>query len=466
MGTAQHEKIADRLLQAREAQGLIWSITARLVFYAVVLMASHLLVTQAEAFVFMITLVTVVGGASIYSLVLARRQQHLRFVGCTGLGFDLLFLGLLPFNWYLLVGGGDLPRSFMFEQRLEIASLVLIAINTLALRPLYPAIMTGASIVWNLAIFGFALRDPRVLLTEDPVQSISGDQVSLREIVVPVVAIALVGFFLTFLARAARRTVHDVVALEAENLRIVKEQAQLVMDVKMAGLANLVAGVAHEINTPLGVTMSSVGTLEACASKIEDSLGKNRDLRRVLDVQKENTGIIRKAGRRIEKVVQSLKNFSRLDEAEVQKADVRAGLDSTLALILPETKGNAEVVKEYEEVPPIHCRPKELNQVFMTIITNAFEAMGGEGTLRVRVAADNGRVMVQIADTGKGIVAEQLASLFDIGFGTKKGRVGMGLGLPTGKNIIDRHGGSLSVESDVGRGTTFRISLPVQGPSR
>jgi len=212
--------------------------------------------------------------------------------------------------------------------------------------------------------------------------------------------------------------------------------------------------------------MSSVGTLEACTSKIEKALEDKRQVGRVLDVQKENTGIIRKAGQRIAGVVQSLKNFSRLDEAELQKADVRAGLDSTLALILPETKGNAEVVKEYEEVPAILGRPKELNQVFMTIITNAFEAMGGEGTLRVHVAADDGRVTVEIADTGKGIVPEQLASLFDIGFGTKKGRVGMGLGLPTGKNIIDRQGGSLSVESDVGRGTTFRISLPVQGPSR
>lgn len=460
-----HEKIAERLLRAREAQGLIWSITARLVFYAVVLLASHLFVTH-RALTFLIVFVTGVVAASIYSLVLARRRQHLGMVGYAGLGFDLLFLGIIPFNWYLLVGGPDLPRSFLFEQRLEIISLVLIAINTLALRPLYPAVMTGASIVVNLAVIAFALHDPRVMLTEDLIGSMSGEQVGVREIVLPILAIALVGFFLTFLARAARRTVHDVVGLEAENLRMVKEQARLLMDVKMASLANMVAGVAHEINSPLGVTMSSVGTLENCTSKIEESVGENRSVLRVLGVQKENTGIIRKAGQRIAGVVESLKNFARLDEAEVQRTDIRAGLDSALSLILPETKGDTEVVKEYEDVPPILCRPKELNQVFMTILTNAFEAMEGAGTLRVCVGAGEGRVTVRIEDTGKGIPPDQLESLFDIGFGSSKGRVGMGLGLPAGKNIIERHGGTITVESEAGKGTTFVISLPVRGPSR
>jgi signal transduction histidine kinase len=414
----------------------------------------------------MTALLAVMGGASIYGLVLARRRRHLWLVGVAGLGFDLLFLGVLPYGWHLAFGAADLPRSYLLEQRLEIASLFLIVINTLALRPLYPAVMAVASIVWNLALFGFVLRDPRLALTADTVRGFLPEQVSAREIVLPVVAIALTGCFLTFLARSARRAVRELAALEARNLRIVREQAQLVMDVKMAGLANMVAGVAHEINTPLGVTMSSVGTLESCAYRMEDALGENRELRPVLEVHKENTGTIRKAGQRIAGVVQSLKNFARLDEAEVQKADVRTGLDSTLALILPETKGNAEVVKEYEDIPLILCRPKELNQVFMTVITNAFQAMDGKGALRVQVGANRERVTIRIADTGKGIPAEDMHSLFDIQFATRKGRVAMGLGLPTAKSIVDRHGGTISVESQVGRGTTFLISLPVHGSSR
>ena len=106
------------------------------------------------------------------------------------------------------------------------------------------------------------------------------------------------------------------------------------------------------------------------------------------------------------------------------------------------------------------CRPKELNQVFMTILMNAFQAMEGEGLLRVRVARDDGRVMVKIADSGKGIPSTQLDGLFDIGFETKKSRIGMGLGLPTAKNIIARHGGSIHVRNLEPRGVEFVIELP------
>ncbi len=356
VGTAPHEKTAEQLLRAREAQGLVWSISARLAFYAVLIVVSHVLPTRAV--VFIVALCLVGGSGSIYSLVLARRQVHLRFVGLAGVGLDLLFLGLLPINWYLVFGESDLPRSFLLETHLEVASLLFIAINTLALRPLYPAVVTGGAILLHLSILGFVLSDPRVVLTQDVVHSLSVAAVGLQEIVFPIIGIMVAGVFLTFVARAARRTVYDVVALEAENLRIVKEQAQLVMDVKMAGLANLVAGVAHEINTPLGVTTSSVGTLEACASKIEDSLGENRDLRRVLGVHKENTGIIGKAGQRIGGVVQSLKNFSRLDEAEVQKADIRAGLDSTLAPSSPRRKATPRWSRSTKKSLPFSVAPR------------------------------------------------------------------------------------------------------------
>ncbi len=138
-------------------------------------------------------------------------------------------------------------------------------------------------------------------------------------------------------------------------------------------------------------------------------------------------------------------------------------MDSTLALISHDTKGNARVAKNYQDIPLIQCRPKEINQVFMTILMNAFQAMGGEGTLNVRVRSQDERVSVGITDTGEGMNKEQQETLFDIGFGAKQGRIGMGLGLPTAKSIIDKHGGALSVESEPGRGTTFHISLPVRG---
>jgi signal transduction histidine kinase len=265
--------------------------------------------------------------------------------------------------------------------------------------------------------------------------------------------------------------VRDVVNLEAENRRILQEQSKLIMDVKMAGMANLVAGIAHEINTPLGATLSSADMVETCgttlASAIQsaqdpDQLKKDRKVDRGLTVLKDSSQVIKKSGDRIAGVVGSLKSFSRLDEAETQMADIRTGLDSTLSLIPAETKGNVRIVKEYQDVPEILCRPRELNQVFMTILTNGFQAMEGEGLLRLRVAPTDGRIMVEISDSGKGIPPTQLEGLFDIGFETKKNRIGMGLGLPTAKNIIAQHGGLISVVSEVGRGTTIRIDLPVR----
>ena len=208
VGTAPHEKTAEQLLRAREAQGLVWSISARLAFYAVLIVVSHVLPTRAV--VFIVALCLVGGSGSIYSLVLARRQVHLRFVGLAGVGLDLLFLGLLPINWYLVFGESDLPRSFLLETHLEVASLLFIAINTLALRPLYPAVVTGGAILLHLSILGFVLSDPRVVLTQDVVHSLSVAAVGLQEIVFPIIGIMVAGVFLTFVARAARRTVYDV----------------------------------------------------------------------------------------------------------------------------------------------------------------------------------------------------------------------------------------------------------------
>ena len=137
------------------------------------------------------------------------------------------------------------------------------------------------------------------------------------------------------------------------------------------------------------------------------------------------------------------------------------GWITTLSLIEPEKKGNVEVVKKYGEIPQIECRPKELNQVFMTIIVNAFEAMGGQGTVHISATTVDDHVTIEIADTGPGIPDNKISDLFEIGFAASKGRMSMGLGLPMAYRIIKRHGGELSVHSKLDEGTSFKISLPV-----
>ena len=262
----------------------------------------------------------------------------------------------------------------------------------------------------------------------------------------------------------------ESIRLAEEMFQIREKQAQLIMREKMAALSNLVAGVAHEMNTPLGVAISSMTTVERCAAQISDTLDPAQSgtnvrsdarLSLALSLLKESSRTTNEAGRRMAGLVGALRDFASLDEVELQKTDLRAGLDATLALIHGDKIGSVRVLKDYEEIPPVYCRPQQINQVFMTLLVNAFEAMDGDGTLRIHTAANGNHVTVEIADSGRGIPHEQMGKLFEIGFAAKSTRMSMGLGLPTSRNIIDRHGGSLSVESEVGRGTTFRISLPV-----
>jgi signal transduction histidine kinase len=465
----EHQTVK-QLLLSREARGLTWSLSARLVFLLAVAIATLLgFIVIWPTLVLTVCAIGVV--LTIHSIHLARREKHLRYIGFAGVVFDLGFLAMIPFLWHQMYGTPEVPPVYLVKLPLILPILAFMVINTMALQPLYPAIVAAGSLVLRIVTATTAFNDPRVETSENLLEYVTGPAVSVNQLVLQLMVIVLVGFFLTFMAKAARQLVRDVVDLETENRRILQEQSKLIMEVKMAGMANLVAGVAHEINTPLGATMSSADIVETCGSTLgeaiqsardPETLKKDRKVDRGLSVLKDTSRVIKKSGDRIAGVVDSLKNFSRLDEAETQMADIRTGLDSTLSLITPETKGNTRIVKEYGDVPEILCRPRELNQVFMTILMNAFQAMEGEGLLRLRVAKDGGRVMVEIADSGKGIPSTQLDDLFDIGFETKKTRIGMGLGLPTAKSIIARHGGILSVVSEVGKGTAFRIDLPIR----
>ena len=260
----------------------------------------------------------------------------------------------------------------------------------------------------------------------------------------------------------------ESIRLAEEMFRIKEKQAELIMEGKMAALGNLVAGIAHEINTPLAVAMSSMTTADKCTRIISEVMTSSPALaegeaKRALSTLEESSRLATQAGHRMSQLVSALKDFARLESEVAQEADLRAGLESALALVNRDLIGEVRIQRDYGDVPPVYCHPKEINQVFMTLLVNAFEAMQGEGILRLSIAAEGDLVRIEISDTGHGIPPAQLGRLFDIGFVTKGRRIGMGLGLPTARNVIERHGGTLTVESNVGQGTSFRLSLPAQG---
>ena len=248
-------------------------------------------------------------------------------------------------------------------------------------------------------------------------------------------------------------------------------QAHLVQAEKMAALGDLVAGVAHEINTPLGAVVSNTDLIGRALAKTKPLLGdaaQAAKARHFLDRAVAMTGTSREACRRINDIICSLRNFARLDEAERKPADLHEGLESTLSLVKHLLKTRIRVRRDYGTLPQVECRVNQINQVFLNLLVNAAQAIAGTGTITVRTrhvpaaGAAPESVSVEIADTGGGIPPEHLPKIFNPGFTTKGVGVGTGLGLAISFRIVNDHAGKIDVESRVGEGTTFRILLPVK----
>ena len=257
--------------------------------------------------------------------------------------------------------------------------------------------------------------------------------------------------------------------LELINDELVESQAQLVQAEKMASIGSLTAGIMHEINTPIGVINSNTDISTRCIGTITKALesGKTIDelehddqFKRSLTLIGTNNQSTLDSSARIIKLVNSLRNVARLDEAALQKADLHEGLDSALDLISHELDGRIDVVKEYGDIPRVACHPGELNQVFMTVLKNAVEAIEGPGRITIRSFVKSGAVVVQIEDSGAGITPEQLQRIFDPGFKKRGSRVRTGWGLFTAYKVLEKHQGELKIESEVGEGTFVTISLP------
>ena len=253
------------------------------------------------------------------------------------------------------------------------------------------------------------------------------------------------------------------------NLELRQAQAQLVQSEKMASLGSLVAGIAHEINTPVGAMTSMHDTLLRGIQKMKEHL-KARDaeafeadakLNSLFEVIETSNQVIKSASSRVGEIVRRLRSFARLDEAELKKVDIHEGLEDTLTLVHHEIKHHIEVVKEFGEVPLISVYPSRLNQVFLNLMNNARQAIKEKGTITIRTGVEDGMAFVSVTDDGVGIGEENLKKIFDPGFTTKGVGVGTGLGLSICYQIIQDHRGKIDATSTVGKGTTFTLRIPL-----
>lgn len=282
--------------------------------------------------------------------------------------------------------------------------------------------------------------------------------------------------------------------LESSISDLENTQSQLLQSEKMASIGQLAAGVAHEINNPVGFVKSNLGTLNeyredltkllALYESLEENISKANDIRGDTAGQ-EALGEIQKTKEeidldfilddfdkvidesiegmaRVSKIVADLKNFAHAGEGKLEYTDINQGLQSTLNIVWNELKYKAKVITDFGDIPLVNCYPQRLNQVFMNLLVNAAQAIKDRGEIKIATRAKDNHVIICISDTGSGIPPELMSKIFDPFFTTKEVGKGTGLGLNVAYNIIQGHKGTIEVDSEIGKGTIFTITLQIE----
>jgi two-component system, NtrC family, sensor kinase len=277
---------------------------------------------------------------------------------------------------------------------------------------------------------------------------------------------------------------HEELESTVDNLK--NTQNQLIQAEKMSSLGQLTAGIAHEINNPINFVYAGSNTLEQLLFDMKEvvkayhfleenandegqralALTALKNLKEELEYEELQIDImalikdIRTGAERTADIIKNLKNFSRTDEGQFIQADIESGIDSTIMLLTNKIPHGVVIEKKYGQIPPINCMASQLNQVFMNIIGNAIDAINAPGRVTITTIDHTGYIEVHIADTGHGMTDEVKRKLFDPFFTTKPIGKGTGLGMSVVYNIIDKHKGTIVVESEENQGTTFIIKLP------
>ena len=272
--------------------------------------------------------------------------------------------------------------------------------------------------------------------------------------------------------------------LQAANRQLAQSQSQLLQSEKMAAVGQLAAGVAHEINNPIGFVSSNLSSL---SRYVQDLLGlvhayeeqaraqpdvlpgqALQDARAAVDLaflQEDIPMLLQESVDglgRVKHIVQGLRDFSRVDSNQCQETDLMAGLESTLNVIKNELKYKAEIVKAYGKLPLVYCNAAQINQVFLNLLMNAVQSIDTQGRITLASGVEADKVWISVEDTGAGIAPEHLSRLFEPFFTTKPVGKGTGLGLSISYDIVKQHGGEITVTSEPGKGSRFCVWLPAR----
>jgi len=323
---------------------------------------------------------------------------------------------------------------------------------------------------------------------------VSSQQVSI--LLIHIVAFVLLSLISVLSLRQNRRQISNLESAYEQRKKLADELAdklevieqtrgQLLQSEKMSSLGLLSAGVAHELNNPIGFVYSNMGTLQeylndlfiihSAYEELEKTLQENHpELSHIQQLKKEKSydyikediPLLLEQSReglmRMHKIVRDLKSFSHVADEDWGRADLHQGIDSTLNIVWNELRYKCQLIKEYGPLPELYCMISQVNQVFLNLLVNAGQAIEIKGIITIRSGVEGDEVWVEITDSGKGVSADNINRIFDPFFTTKPAGVGTGLGLSLSYGIMQKHQGCLEVSSEIGKGTTMRMVLPVK----
>ncbi|HSL72199.1 MAG TPA: ATP-binding protein [Longimicrobiales bacterium] len=247
------------------------------------------------------------------------------------------------------------------------------------------------------------------------------------------------------------------------------EHAELINATKLATLGSFVAGIAHELNTPMGALNSNHDVLRRALDRLQnilaDEVVEPHELDEVRRVVRALDGVMKVndlAVERMQQLVMSLRSFGRPDRSERAEIDLHESIECTLAILGHQLRGRVDIVRDYQDLPPVDCYPNQLNQVFMNLLVNAGQAIPDRGTITIRTRQHGAQVSIEVEDTGVGIAPQNLERIFEPGFTTKGNRIGMGMGMLIVRQIIERHAGEISIQSEPGVGTVVQVVIPAR----
>ena len=267
-------------------------------------------------------------------------------------------------------------------------------------------------------------------------------------------------------ARACRRAGR---ALDAAREQVRGAEEDLIGAARLVSLGTLVAGVTHEIGTPLGAIHGNRDMLRRVADRLEAILADGRvtddEIPQLAKLANAISGIVEVDELAIERItdqVRTLRLFAHGESEEPESYDLNQALADAVTLLRHEMKNRITIERDLGDIPPVECHPARINQVLLNILLNACQAIEHRGTIRLRSRESGGEVSIEISDTGAGIPEDRLEKIFEGGFSTRSGGAGMGLGLPISLDIVRQHGGRIDVRSTPGEGSTFTVVLPRQ----